>query len=108
MSNEFELQQKLKGLPGFKIQEKTERFYIIKYIFDKNFDEVEKFLESELKKEAAFTTVQNREQIDKLLYEITRKLYNYISSAFSLVDHTRVYFREIYIDNHYQPTKLKI
>ena len=100
MNKEFELQRKLKNLPGFIIQEKTERFYIIKYVYDKNFDEIETFLTSELEKETAFKTIKNRDQADKLLYEIVRKLHNYISSAISLIDQTRVYYREIYPDEH--------
>lgn len=69
-------------------------------IFDGNFHELIKYLEhlKEPKEALAIYSYNNREKINILIDETSRLFHNFLTSAKSLVDHTRVIIQRLYSD----------
>lgn len=89
--------EKLMSLNGWLIGEKIERLEISIFIFGRNFEELMRSIES-FKKPTSFILldVRNRDELHEFFKEVTRLLHNYLASAMTLVDHTRILVRELY------------
>ena len=70
-------------------------------IFLANFDEWQRAIEVKCPKDPIelIQMMQNRSWVEPYLVEVTRTLHNFVASAFTLVDTTRVVYRELYEPN---------
>ena len=68
------------------------------YAFNQNYDELNQLLAAFSKPEIGLeiARVGNERKLDAFLIEVTRRLHNYLGSAKSLVEHTRVLVKELY------------
>jgi len=89
---------KIKSSKGYVISQKINQFYLSKYVFKHNYLELKGHLEKQLAPELAFKLrhADHRDELHELQLETTRFLHNFIASAISLVDHTRVFRMDIF------------
>jgi hypothetical protein len=73
------------------------------YVFNRNYQELKKLLETLKKGETAFHLwdLRNGQQLDIAINEVLRMLQNYLASAKSLVDQTRVIIRGWYTETNF-------
>lgn len=71
-------------------------------VFEGNYNELIKYLDhlKEPKKALAHYSYNRRENIELLIDETSRLFHNFLASAKSLVDHTRVIVKRLYSDEH--------
>ncbi len=95
----IKLEQVIVNHPGREIFEKIKEIERSFYIFDGNFRDLLIDIDEFSKPEnLIFFDVCNRENLDRILIEITRRLHNFVAAAISLVDHTRKIVREMHQD----------
>ena len=88
---------KLQNTEGWRISKRIEHLGISAYIFKTNHDELVQRIEYFKRPEAMLLwDVRNRDQMPDYLKEVTRLLHNFVASAKTLVDHTRIIAREMY------------
>lgn len=75
-------------------------------IFRKNFDEWERTIDERQPANPieALRMMSDRGWAEEYLVELTRTFHNFVATAFTLVDHTRVFYRELYEPNNLIPT----
>lgn len=89
--------EKLMSLDGWRIGEKIERLEISIFIFRGNFEDIMKSIEFfKSSSSLILHDVRNRNELHQFFKEVTRLLHNYLASAMTLVDHTRILVRELY------------
>lgn len=88
---------KLQNTEGWKISKKIEHLGISAYIFKTNHDELIQRIEYFKSPEAMLLwDVRNNAQMEQFLKEVTRLLHNFVASAKTLVEHTRIIARGMY------------
>lgn len=94
----LDLQDELKEMPEFKVLETIRHFSYSIDIFRGNFDQLRELLEfhNDPIKSQELHTVNNREILHAFHTEIARLLHNYVAAAFSLIDHTRKHYNQLY------------
>lgn len=100
-----ELGIQIKQLPGFALQLSSEELDITRYIFDRNFTELQKvvtFVASD-PRGAKLHTVAYRDTLRAFGFEIIRGIYNYTAAAVSLVQHTMELYNRLYGKNNLFP-----
>src|SRR5438046_2485928 len=66
------------------------------YVFDQNYQQIKSFIAYINEPERIFTLKHDIQEMHNLLYEIARLLHNFIASAKSLVEYTRILMRGRY------------
>ncbi len=90
----LELVKKLDKLEGNEILQKIKHLSISQYTLNKNFDDVVKIIHS-YETDLSIWSVENRGKLDAFQIEFLRLLHNYISSAYSLREHTRIFKKDL-------------
>jgi hypothetical protein len=92
------IDSKIKNSKGYAIEQKINQFFLTKYTFKHNYLELQRHLSDQLAPETAFRLAhaQHREELEAIQLETIRYLHNFIASAFSLIDHTRVFQRRLF------------
>jgi len=90
----IELVNKLEKSEGSKILKMIRHLHISKYTLDKNFEDLIKIIYS-YEIDLSIWSVENRKKLDDFQMEFLRLLHNYISSAYSLREHTRNFNEEL-------------
>lgn len=89
----------LQKMDGWRLSRKMDRLSLTAHIFHTNHSELICRIEYFKSDEAMqLWGVRNRAQMDLFLKEITRLLHNFLASAMTLVEHTRILARELYKD----------
>jgi len=89
-----DLLDKLNSMPEYKLLLRIKSLEASFYVFQRNFKELNSLLikHSDVNEAIQLQGVKTR----VFLYEITRLLHNFVTSVKSLIEHTRVIYREIY------------
>ena len=97
-----ELQDELVASDAYKLIQRLRTFDPSLHIFRRNFNAVENAIQSHLPTtmQEMVRLAQNHEARNEDQIEIVRHLHNFVASALSLVDHTRVFYRELYEDKN--------
>lgn len=98
----FSLFKQLKSSEGYKLSQKIRRFSLTTYTFNQNYIELSKNLREQQEPHNAYRLMhkEHRDELELIQLETVRMLHNFIASAFSLVDHTRVFCRDLYKEPH--------
>lgn len=98
---EFELLDKLRDSKGYKITKKINSFYLSTYIFKENYSQLinQIDLQTNKKNPQEIHSLENREKLREIQIETLRFLHNFLASAQSLIDHTRVFINDLYENN---------
>ncbi|WP_313090005.1 hypothetical protein [Chryseobacterium flavum] len=98
---EFELLNKLRDSSGYKITQKINSFSLSTYIFKQNYNQLINQINLQTKPENSkeIHSNENREKLRKVQLETLRFLHNFLASAQSLIDHTRVFVNDLYNDD---------
>ncbi len=98
-----EIQEELVASEAYKLIQRLRTFDLSLEVFERNYRELETAIGRHLPKDPAgvFRLAQDHGARNEEQIEITRHLHNFVAAALSLVDHTRVFYRELYEkDNH--------
>jgi hypothetical protein len=92
------IDSKIKNSKGYAIEQKINQFFLTKYTFKHNYLELQKHLSDQLQPETAFRLAyaQHNKELEAIQLETIRYLHNFIASALSLIDHTRVFQRRLF------------
>jgi hypothetical protein len=99
----LELSQELYNSDANKIPIRLESLSLNFYIFSRNYQEIKNFYEYVLSddQKLRLSNLSNRNELHGAIYELARLLHNYLASASSLVDHTRVMISFWYKDTDF-------
>jgi hypothetical protein len=87
----------LQNTEGWQISKKIEHLGLSAHIFKTNHDELIQRIEYFKRPEAiVLWDVRNNAQMEHYLKEVSRLLHNFVASAKTLVEHTRIIAREMY------------
>ncbi|SFH83502.1 hypothetical protein [Halpernia frigidisoli] len=97
----FQLLEKLKQSKGYIISKKINLFSLSTYIFTENYNQLINQIELQTNPKGSqeIHSVENREKLREVQIETLRFLHNFLASAQSLIDHTRVFVNDLYDDN---------
>jgi uncharacterized membrane-anchored protein YhcB (DUF1043 family) len=100
-----DLMDELRNSNEQKTVQKIRHFSISLEIFVSNFNELKHHLEIHNNPQVSLKLMSqdNRELLHQYQKESTRLLHNYIASTLSLIDHTRIHYRELYGQNDLFP-----
>jgi hypothetical protein len=101
MRNQREIERRLVSMPGFRLLGRIQTFQISIHVFRENTRELREhlyFIEEDPKGFELFFE-RNRSKFKSTLLETTRYLHNFVASSKSLVDHSRVFYKELYRKN---------
>jgi hypothetical protein len=101
-----ELMNEIEQLPGYHFYyEDFKGLDLSLYIFHTNFKELfELITATTTNPQAAYLyTVENKEKLDLVGYDIVRRIHNFVASVKSLVDHTRNTHNKLYKGNNLFP-----
>jgi hypothetical protein len=92
------LLDKLNSVPEYKLLLRIKSLDASLYVFQRNFEELKNLLlkHSNVREAIRLRGVGKKPEMRVSLYEITRLLHNFVTSAKSLIEHARVIYREIY------------
>jgi len=92
------LLNKLNSMAEYKLFLRIKSLEASLYVFQRNFEELRNLLlkHSDVKEAIRLRGVGKKPEMRVSLYEIARLLHNFVASAKSLIEHTRVIYREIY------------
>lgn len=95
------LRNQLTDCRGYHLVNRINQFYLTNYIFTKNYEELLTIIKKQIEPSYSIELMkyENRKECEKFQIKTIRLLHNYITSAISLVDHTRVFVREVYSQN---------
>jgi len=96
----FEIEREIKNSDGNQFIQRIREFSVSTSIFGKNFLELKNHIQAELEPEY-YLKLQNSkfsQQREHGQLETVRLMHNFLASAFSLVEHTRNYYRKNYDD----------
>ncbi|MEC2307650.1 hypothetical protein [Bacillus atrophaeus] len=94
------INDKIKDTEGLRVYKKIQALHSSKYVFEKNHEDLFQtinlaMVDYEMVKKSL--KIRNGEKgFNSFLYEIGRLLHNYLSSAKTLIDHTRKLFQDEY------------
>ena len=97
----FEINQKIRNSDGHKFVQRIREFSVSTSIFGKNFMELSNHIKAELEP-SYYIKLQHRDfsaQREQGQLETVRLMHNFLASAYSLVEHTRNYYRKHYAEN---------
>lgn len=89
---------KMQAMPGFMLESELAGLDTSIYIFNRNFDELEKLITFLTEDPGSFRlqAVDRRDVLDTFFLEILRLLHNFVAAALSLIDHTRNQYQRLY------------
>lgn len=92
------LSEEVRNSNAIRYEGRIETLSVNFYVFDRNYKELRKFLEAVKKQENMLNLwdLRNRHKLDIAISEILRLLHNFLASAKSLIDQTRVVIRDWY------------
>lgn len=87
-------------LPQHALLAKISNLKCTRYVFQRNYEDLIILLDSIEKPEVALPLcdIHARKSLTIVLFEISRLLHNFLSSAKTLIDHTRVFIKDQYLD----------
>ncbi|CAF1916711.1 hypothetical protein [Bacillus subtilis] len=94
------IKDKMKDTEGLRVYKKMQALRASKYVFEKNHDELFRAInlamtDYEMVKKS-LNIKKGEKGFNSFLYEIGRLLHNYLSSAKTLIDHTRKLYQDEY------------
>ncbi len=94
----IDLLDKLNSMPEYKLLLRIKSLEASLYVFQRNFEGLKSLLikHSDVNEAIRLRAVGKKPEMRAFLYEIARLLHNFVTSVKSLVEHTRVIYREIY------------
>ena len=94
----YEVYQKLKASRGVEIQSEIRSRQVTSYTFVTNFQELQLLTQEhfKLRSDGKLGDFYNREPLHAFLFELTRRLQNFVFAAKALVDHTRNYVERLH------------
>jgi hypothetical protein len=100
----FELSEQIKGTQGYRIQLKIRALQSSYYVFEGNYRSLISAFEYFGRIEVAMKLWRetNRMELERFMDEVTRLLHNFLASAKTLVDHTRVFKNEMYEGHEFE------
>ncbi len=92
------VQDELMAMPEWKTLARIRYFGISVRLFESNANELRNVLDllTEDARSWPLSDVRRRAALDQALEEVLRLLHNFVAAALTLVDHTRVMYRELY------------
>ena len=92
------LYNKLTSMSEYKLLLRIRSLDSSLYVFEKNYQDLRTLLtlHSDVKEAIRLRKAGKKPEMRGFLYEITRLLQNFVASVKSLIDHTRIIYREIY------------
>ena len=90
----IELLNERKKLEGTKVVNTSLNFVNSIYTVNRNYHELSEII-SEYEKGLSIWDVKNRTKLDGLMIEFSRLLQNYLSSIYSLIEHTRIVCKDL-------------
>lgn len=92
------LHNELVAMPEYELMLRIKTFQDSLKIFTGNYNELRKLLlfHADMPKALPLWDVVNRDKLHAFQREVTRLLHNFVASAMSLIDHSRVLYRELY------------
>lgn len=102
-----ELINKLNSMPEYKLLLRIKSLNISLYVFKRNYKELANLLtkHTDVREAIRLRGVGKKPEMRLELYEVARLLHNFVTSAKSLIDHTRIIYREIYEKKIYGETE---
>jgi len=96
-----ELYDELQSMAEFQLLQKIETFQHSLGVFEGNYREVRRLLEWQSQEPSAqeLWHLKNRHLLEAFQKEVARLLHNFVAGAMSLIDHTRLHYRELYADS---------
>lgn len=93
-----DIQNELLQMPEWTRIAKVRHFEISVRLFESNADELEHFLSYLTEDQSSFhlADVKNQAKLDQAFEEVLRLLHNFVSAAKTLVEHTRVMYKDLY------------
>ena len=93
-----DLQKEIESMPEYQLELKLLSLDISRYVFKQNYLQLRQLLTTseEPKKASELWAVKNRHLLEAFQRETIRLLHNFVASVKSLVDHTRILYRELY------------
>jgi len=97
------LSQEVHNSNAIKYEGRIKTLGVNFYVFNRNFQELKKLLEAVKNEERMLDlwNLRNRHQLEIAINEILRLLHNFLASAKSLIDQTRVVIRNWYKDTEF-------
>ncbi len=97
------LSEEIRNSNAIKYEGRIETLGVNFYVFDRNYKELRIFLEVVKKQENILNLwdLRNQHKLDIAISEILRLLHNYLASAKSLIDQTRVVIRDWYRETNF-------
>jgi hypothetical protein len=94
----FDLDEQIKATEGYRIQAKIRGLRGSYYVFESNYLWLVRALDYFGREEVSMELwrLDNRTKLGSFIDEVTRLLHNFLASAQSLVDHTRVFKNKMY------------
>jgi hypothetical protein len=94
----FDLDEQIKATEGYRIQAKIRGLEGSYYVFESNYLWLVRALDYFGREEVSMELwrLDNRTKLGSFIDEVTRLLHNFLASAQSLVDHTRVFKNKMY------------
>jgi hypothetical protein len=94
----FDLDEQIKATEGYRIQTKIRGLGGSYYVFESNYLWLVRALDYFGREEVSLELwrLDNRTKLGSFIDEVTRLLHNFLASAHSLVDHTRVFKNKMY------------
>jgi hypothetical protein len=94
----FDLDEQIKATEGYRIQTKIRGLGGSYYVFESNYLWLVRALDYFGREEVSLESwrLDNRTKLGSFIDEVTRLLHNFLASAHSLVDHTRVFKNKMY------------
>lgn len=95
------LREEFRQSDGYRIRHDLIAIQVTYYAFETNFEELDCLirLHYKLKSESKLGDFHDREPLQNLLIELTRRLHNFVFAAKSLVEHTRNFIKRWYGGN---------
>ncbi|GEM_PF-1392410 len=97
----LKLRRELISLPEYTLEAKLGVLQYSVYVFEQNYTQLRELLDvcKDYEKALTLLDVTNSDAHEAFLLEITRLFHNFIASVKSLIDHTRILFRDLYSEN---------
>lgn len=92
-----DLLDKLNSMPEYKLLLRIKALDASFYVFQRNFDELNSMLRkhADVREAIRLRGVGRKPEMRAFLYETARLLHNFVTSVKSLLEHTRIVYREI-------------
>lgn len=94
----LEIQKELLAMDEWKVLARIRHFNMSIRLLERNADELLKIITflTDDPNSLHLTNVKRRVDLDSAFEDVIRLLHNFVASVLSLVDHTRVFYRELY------------